>query len=376
MKELLALLENYIILRENNRELYYRVKDNYESFKDFLSEKLGYNLIVHEDFVKLEKIPGKAESWMGVEGFTDIKEYIFFMILLMYLEDKNKEEQFVLSFVTEYISNNYRWERIDWTKYGNRKSLVKVIKLALNLGIMKNNDGDEDEFSSNENADVLYESTGISRYIVRNFSKDIMDCESFEDLIQHNWEGVEEDKGMLRRNRVYRRLLLSPVLYNGGVEDSDYEYIKKFRSSIQENFEKYLGWDFHVHKNGALIVLSDDNKISDVFPSMKGESEAVLLFGKLIIEKLEEGSISLNINDEIILTREEFNELLLELREKKGNGFKKELRDSKDQYFIDVLLSYMKEFLMAEERSDWVVLLPILGKVVGDYPKDYAAEQN
>ncbi|WP_081449295.1 TIGR02678 family protein [Clostridium carboxidivorans] len=352
------------------------MKDNYDNFKDFLIEKLGYNLIFHEDFVKLEKIPGRAEGWMGIEGFTDIKEYIFFVILLMYLEDKNKEEQFVLSFVTEYISNQYQNEKIDWTKYSNRKSLVKVIKLALKLGIMKNNDGDEDEFSSNENADVLYESTGISRYIVRSFSKDIMECESLEELMHHNFEGVEQDKGMLRRNRVYRRLLLSPVVYNGGTEDSDYDYIKKFRSSLQENFENNLGWDLHVHKNGALIVLSDDNKIGDLFPSMKGESEAILLFGKLIREKLEEGKLVLNLNDEIVLSRENFNELLLELRNKKGSGFKKELRDSKDEYFIDVLLNYMKDFLMVEEREASIVILPVLGKVVGDYPKDYLAEEN
>ena len=375
MKELLALLENYIILRENNRELYYSIKDKFEEFKDFLTEKLGYNLIVHEDFVKLEKIPGKAESWMGIEGFTDVKEYIFFMLLLMYLEDKNKEEQFVLSFVTEYISNNYLDEKIDWTKYGNRKSLIKVIKLALNLGIMKNNDGDEDEFSSNENVDVLYESTGISRYILRNFSKDIMECESLDELINYNWEGVEQDKGILRRNRVYRRLLLSPVVYKGGAEDSDYDYIKKFRSSIQENFKENLGWNLHVHKNGSLIVLSDDNKIGDLFPSMKGESEAVLLFGKLIRQKLEEGILFLNLNDEIVLTKQELNELLMELRKKKGSGFKKELRECKDEYFIEILLNYMKEFLMAEERENSIILLPVLCKVVGDYPKDYVPEE-
>ena len=376
MKELLALLENYIILREKNRELYYSIKDNYENFNDFLTEKLGYNLIFHEDFVKLEKIPGKPEGWMGIEGFTDVKEYIFFMLLLMYLEDKNKEEQFVLSFVTEYISNQYPAEKVDWTKYSSRKSLVKVIKLALNLGIMKNNDGDEDEFSSNENADVLYESTGISRYIVRVFSKDIMECENVEDLMKLNWEGIEQDKGIVRRNRVDRRLLLSPVVYNQGIEDSDYEYIKRFRSSLQGNSENNLGWDLHVHKNGALIVLSDDNKVGDLFPSMKGESEAVLLFAKLIREKLEEGKLSLNLNDEIVLSIEDFNKLLLEVREKKGSGFKKELRDSKNEYFIEVLLNYMKEFLMLEKRGDSIVLLPVLGKVIGDYPKDYLANDN
>jgi uncharacterized protein (TIGR02678 family) len=374
LKELIALLENFIVLKERNRELYYSIKDNYESFRDFFTEKLGYNLIFHEDFLKLEKVPGKAESWMGIENFTDTKEYIFFMLILMYLEDKNKEEQFVLSFITEYISNYYPNEKIDWTKYVNRKSLVKVIKLALTLGIMKNNDGNEEEFSSNENADVLYESTGISRYIVRGFSKDIMECESIEELMKYNYEGIEEDRGVIRRNRVYRRLLLSPIVYNNGVEDSDYEYIKKFRSSIQDSFEKNLGWEVHVHKNGSLIVLSDDNKLGDTFPSMKGESEAVLIFGKFIREKLERKELTLNLNDEIILTKDDFSKLLLELREIKGSGFKKELRDSKEDYFVDSLLSYMKEFLMAEEREQYIALMPVIGKVVGDYPKDYVEE--
>lgn len=323
MKELLALLENYIILREENRELYYAIKDKHKEFKDFLSEKLGYSIIIKEDFIKLEKVYGKAESWMGIPGFTEIREYIFFILLLMYLEDKNKEEQFILSFITEYISNYYPNAKIDWTQYRNRKALIKVIKIALSLGIMKNNDGNEDDFSSNESADVLYESTGISKYIVRNFPNDIIKCNTFNELIKFNWDGIEEDRGLLRRNRVYRRLLLSPVVYNEGNYDSDYEYIKKFRSSIQDNFEKNLGWSIHVHKNGAMVVLDDDNKIGDIFPSMKGESEAILLLGTLIREKLDEGSILLNSSDEIILNRKDFNKLLVELREKKEVDLKR-----------------------------------------------------
>lgn len=374
MDILLELLENYIVTKQENTELYYAVKDVYDEYKDFIEDKLGYNLIIHGDFVKLEKIPGVPEAWMGIREFTDVKEYIFFMMLLIYLEDKNKEEQFVLSYITEYIANNYNLEKIEWTKYSNRRSLVKVIKLALYLGLIKINDGDEDEFTLNENADVLYESTGISRYIVRSFSKDIMECKSLEELISHDFEGIEEDKGKIRRHRVYRRLLLSPIVYNEGSEDVDYEYIRKYRSSIQENFEKYLGWNLHIHKNGALIVLDDGNKIKDIHPSMKGESDVVILFGKLIREKIRDGLLKLNINDEIKITQEQFKELLLKLREEKGHGFKKELRDAKEEYFVDVIKKYMKEFSIIIEDEKEVTIMPLAGKIIGDYPKDYEVE--
>ena len=34
-----------------------------------------------DDFIKLEKIPGIPEEWMGIKEFTEIKEYIFFILL-------------------------------------------------------------------------------------------------------------------------------------------------------------------------------------------------------------------------------------------------------------------------------------------------------
>ena len=74
---------------------------------------------------------------MGIKDFKDKKEYIFFILVLMFLEDKNKEEQFILSNITEYIEHNYASEKIEWTVFKNRKSLITVLKLCLDLGLIK-----------------------------------------------------------------------------------------------------------------------------------------------------------------------------------------------------------------------------------------------
>ena len=81
---------------------------------------------------------------MGINEFTEIKEYIFFILLITFLEDKNKEEQFILSSITEYIEHNYPDEKIEWTIFKNRKSLIKVMKFAIDIGIIKKNDGSEE----------------------------------------------------------------------------------------------------------------------------------------------------------------------------------------------------------------------------------------
>lgn len=367
----LDLLENYFIIKEKDRELYYDVKDNVDEYKDFINESLSYDLIIKEDFIKLEKIPGVPEEWMGIKEFSEIKEYIFLLIILMFLEDKNKEEQFILSNITEYIENNYPNEKIDWTIFKNRKSLINVIKLLIQIGLIRRNDGDEENFSKSEDGEVLYESTGISRYMVRKFTKDIYNSENYEDLLNDAWEGVSSDKGIIRKNRVYRRILLSPVVYNDKDDDSDYEYIKNYRNYIKNTFEKYLEWNIHVHRNGTLVTLNNQNGIKDTFPNAKGESAIILLLSKKIRKLLNEKALELKENDTIEISESEFKEILLYVREEDGHGFTKSLRECSEEFFINSIKNYMREFSMLKINDNTIIIMPLIGKIVGNYPKDY-----
>lgn len=43
------------------------------------------------------------------------------------------------------------------------------------------------------------ESTGLSRYIVRRFSKNIEDSESYEDLLGDEFSGISKDLGTVRK---------------------------------------------------------------------------------------------------------------------------------------------------------------------------------
>ena len=315
------LLENYLILKERDKELYYDIKDNIDKYKSFIYDNLAYDIIIKDDFIKLEKIPGIPEEWMGIKEFTEIKEYIFFILLITFLEDKNKEEQFILSSITEYIEHNYPDEKIEWTIFKNRKSLIKVMKFAIDIGIIKKNDGSEEEFSKSETGDVLYESTGLSRYIVRRFSKDIEDSESYEDLLSDEFSGISKDLGTVRKNRVFRRLLLSPVVYNDENDNGDYDYIKSKRSFITSTFEENLGWDIHVHKNGALAVLENSNEVKDFFPNKNGESSAVLFINNEVRSKSKSGNFKKEDNETVIIKNSDFDEFIIEVRKFQGHGF-------------------------------------------------------
>lgn len=57
MKELEILLDQYWVIKDDNKDLFYQVKDSIPQFKTFLSDKLGYRLLINQHLIKLEKFP-------------------------------------------------------------------------------------------------------------------------------------------------------------------------------------------------------------------------------------------------------------------------------------------------------------------------------
>ena len=148
MRTLELLLNRRWILKSRERELYYQVKEELSSGeeKKFLMEKLGYQVVVNPYMIKIEKMPAVPENWMGILEFKEPIEYVFFCLVLMFLEDKEAEEQFVLSELTEYVQSQYQEEQIDWTVYRYRRHMIKVMKYCVAVGILNVDDGSEEGF--------------------------------------------------------------------------------------------------------------------------------------------------------------------------------------------------------------------------------------
>ena len=135
------LLNNFWCVKELEPEKYYYIKNNLDSCKDFIKEKLGSKLIVNDKFIKLEKIPSSPKSYMGLNDFNRNIEYVILMIILLFLEDKPKQEQFILSNLIDYISQTARLLELNnipnWDLLKDRKSLQNVIYYLKDKGIIK-----------------------------------------------------------------------------------------------------------------------------------------------------------------------------------------------------------------------------------------------
>lgn len=381
MKEELELLNRRWVIKKQDPELYFKIKDNLEDLRTFFQEKCGYQIIMNPLLIKLEKIPGKTESWMGIESFEERRDYFLLTLTIMFLEDLENEAQFVLSQLTEYISDHFpKPEVIDWTLYGHRRSLIRVMRFCMEEGMILVTDGDESGFSLSEAAtEVLYENTGASKYFMRRFNFELGVVNSLKDLEEMEWLSDERDRGVVRRHRVYRKLMLSPVVYQEGDEDPDYLYIKNQRGVIENDMEKHLEMPFHLHKNGALLMAPDGMMISDRFPDRKNISDIILQLCALIREEIEEKGWQRQASDTITLSGNNWYSLIEKLRSQSSHGWSKRYREELTaRQLQEEINEAMESFNMIEikKQTNEVVLLPIVGKMIGEYPADYRSKQS
>lgn len=375
MKALELLLSKRWILKSKDRELYYSVRDELPKFKSFLIEKLGFQVVVNSYLIKLEKIPAVAENWMGIKEFSDKMEYVIFMTVLMFLEEKDMGEQFVLSELTEYIQTTVEVETIDWTVYRSRKYLVKAMKYLVSEGILELNDGNEEDFAKDGISEVLYENTGVSRHFVRNFTRDISNFKEVADFYDGDFIDTDEDRGIVRRQRVYRKLLLSAGLYRNENTEEDFNYIRNFRGIIANDFEGLFDCNLHIHKSSAYLVINEGSRLGRAFPEESTLSDIVLLVNDLILNRIDENKLTPAIDESIVLSLESFNELIEEAKRLYGNGFAKTYRDMTTKEICSVVTEYMLELGFIEYIGNDVKINPIVGKVAGRYPKDFESIQ-
>lgn len=372
MNTLEKLLSRRWFVKAVNKEEYYQIKDEIGQYQDFLSEKLGYHLIVNPYVIKLEKIPAVPENWMGIMEFTEPLEYIFFCLVLMFLEDKEIDGQFILSQLTEFISSTWKKETVDWTLYQNRRCLVKVLKYCVGCGILQAYDGSEDSFKNDSEADVLYLNTGVSRYFMRNFTTDITSFISPEDFSKEDWFGMDEDRGIVRRQRVYRRLLMTMGVQRTQETEEDFSYIRQYgKRNIEKDFSQYLDCELQIYKNQAFLVLGEECSMGRCFPEANSMSDIVLLCGKLVRERVEKNIWKPDMQDVVFVQENEMLSLLEECKQTYQAGFVKLYREMTTKEFCRKIMDELQQMEFIEKQDGQIKINAVFCRVTAVYPADF-----
>lgn len=171
MNEIRTLFEQFWICRDTDRESYYKVKRDIPKFQRFVREQLGWKLVHTEHLLKLEKKPAHAEPFMGIQEFTDIRDYCILCIVLMYLEDMEEQKQFLLSELISYVEARLsEYMTVDWTSFAQRKSLVRVLLYMEKLQMLRVYEGQSEAFSTEARTGGTVRKYGVFQVLCKQLS--------------------------------------------------------------------------------------------------------------------------------------------------------------------------------------------------------------
>jgi uncharacterized protein (TIGR02678 family) len=363
------LFHHYWILRTEQPEWYQLIREREKVLRRYIDEKFGLRLIVHQHFIKLEKIPVEPEAWMGIQEFQEPLDYAIFCCALSFLEGKAVNEQFLLSELCQEIQSDYPGDfPLDWTLFTHRKSLIRAVKSLMDFHLIETIDGDIQRFDHNEEQEVLYEATVYSRYFMRTYPDDFSTYQDWTELVRDDWKLIQEDE---RRKRVYRKLFFSPGLHRNDQQDPDFLYIRNYRNRLAEDIEKHSDYKLHVYKNTAFLSISDSRQYHPLFPNAKATTDIILQLSRHIHTQPER--FQPNENGEILVTEGEFEQIIDELRQSDGEGWAKYLREKSSSAIRSELVKAMKEWMMVDVEADTSLLRlrPLLGVITGEYPADF-----
>ena len=376
MNEIRTLLERYWICKSSDKETYYKVKRDIPKFQRFVREQLGWKLINNERLLKLEKIPARAESYMGIQEFREIRDYCILCTVLMFLEDKEEQEQFLLSELIDFVGIQLKGVlEVDWTSFSQRKSLVRVLQYMENLHILQVYEGSSEAFGQEEGQEVLYENTGYSRYFATSFPFDISGYKSYRDFEQEQIAEIETDRGHFRINRVYRQLAVCPAYYWSSAEDPDSLYLKNQRQWVSRYMEENLGGRLDIHKNAAFWMLDEEDTYGMVHPRDAMLSELVLLLCTRISEAVRQGELKREEDECFWIEETQFFGWIGECRDRWQTAWSKEYREMEWEKLVQTVEGYMESWMLLRREGKQMCVYPAVGKLTGFYPADYEPKE-
>ena len=366
--EIRELLTNFWIVKEENPDLYYAIKRKQNIIKDFITKTLGSKLIIHDKFIKLEKIPSSTIDNLGIDSFTAKSDYIYLCIVLLFLEDKTRGEIFILSSLIDYVKNTavaMNLETIpNWTLKRDRHSLVRVIDFLTEISVIKVKDQEKTSFKDSEEAEALYETTGLANYVMRIFTNDIFEIESALEFLNDEWKYQNLEKGDVRRYKVYRNLLFTPATFSYNITPAELDYLKKMRNYLENEFT-ILGYELEITKNMAFLYEYETNNSKYNFPNNKRITDIVLMVNKELYKMITNKEIPLDDNDVGHINRESLEIILKDIKNNNKDYLSKQYQDLSLGKFFEEIVNYMIEYSFLKEEENTYLVMPTVARFNG-----------
>lgn len=358
------LFENFWIIRSDSPEDYAFLRRYQGELQKELRQRFGMSLIIRPQYIQVLKRPHHLDSWMGEVGFTSQLDYSLFCCGMAYVEGLEAETPFMLDELIRDLELNVPEEiEVDWTNYNHRKSLIRVIKKMLELRIIENIQGETSEFEQSEaNQEVLFATTILARAFLSRAPQSYMQYENFDEY----WNDIQENRSQEGNQLLYQRFMMEPIIQRTKENEETFVRLRNYYHVMKDYIETATFFHFELYRDYAAFTLEQRDHWQDVFPSRKVVDEILIQLATIVRrESFEKTSYGL-----IILSYEEWNQLLSELQEIYVQYWSKEFSEMSTQQLSNVLLERGREWHLFEENEEQVIVKPVFGRLIAEMRRE------
>lgn len=263
---------------------------------DWFAEHTGWQLVVDESggFARLHKVPGHRDATRPARAPTssarpfDRRRYTLLCLVLAVLDAT--PSQTTLRHVAEDVADRSRdlagVGAFDATRYGERRALVDVLRLLVELGVLSERDGDTERFARADSGDALYDvdDRRLAQLVAAPSSPSLV--EDPADLPVEVYPDTEDGRRLQARHMVTRRLLDDPVVHYDDLTEREADWLTHALGFVGDLLDGGVGLVVERRAEGLLAVDPARELTDETFPDGGSTvKHAALLLAELLTDR-------------------------------------------------------------------------------------------
>lgn len=376
------LLQRFWIDREQDVDTYGMIRANYLHLEEFFANHCGYRLgpTIESSFYRLEKVPVHPHYWMGLSSddakstertLASPNDYVFLCAAMAFITDRREGAQFLLSHMAEGIVNhcppNFQ-EKYNWDDKNYRGSFCRALHVLRYYDIIRVEEGDFEKFGEDRTAECLFTSTRKAFHFLRLHPKMISAHDTLDNFLAYH---QQMEQSYLPATSLLRQLLVAPVYNGADMPERERAVALNRHKELSEITNRHLG--LSIERIGESLILKSDEKIQDfrlLGSTGRSEDNAVLLFGALVRDRLQELPTS-SPQGTIEINRDEFRRLCEELAVNYGYGWSQSMREEGMRVDFDrIFLRLLTSWGLCRDCGETVIFEAPLARVCGVYREE------
>lgn len=259
--------------------------------RDWFGRETGWNLQVERQCARLYKRAATVDD--PTRGLTEFDQDRYVLLCLACAVIERAESQITLRALGERLLEAAADPDLtacgfSFTLEGarERRALVSVCRLLLELGVLTRVEGDEESYV-NQSGDVLYDvhrrvlarlpagTRGASLIALTHVDLDFDG--RLTALVDEYVPDSPDGKRTALRHRLARRLLDDPVLYHDDLSQEEREYLLNQRGPLAYRLAQAAGLTAELRAEGLALVDADGELADKHLPAVGTEAHATLL---------------------------------------------------------------------------------------------------